>query len=133
MISVIVSAFLGASTYFDVKDRKIPLWLFLLFGAGAGLHMLLAGLDLDSAAALLPGLLVLGTAFCSRQAGTGDGGMLLVLGGYVGFWTTLQTMLTAMVLCVAAGLLKKLWKKENGEQGQPLAPCLLAAYWITLI
>ena len=133
MVNILVSVFLGACTYTDVRRREIPVLLLWVFGGAGILWLLWNHGNIWGIAGCVPGLLLLGVSCLTGQIGKGDGWMLMIVGSFLGLAGTVQVLMIAAALCAAAGILLKLQKRQKPGEGIPFAPFLLAAYWITLL
>ena len=126
---------LGGFAIYDLKYKKVPVWAVLVFGAvvlgyrfyaGAGIVELLFG--------LVPGILLLLTAFCTRESiGYGDGMVLCVLGLFLGIKNALAVLGMALFLAaLPAGLLLVL-KRAGRKTELPFLPCLFAGALLRLV
>lgn len=132
LIQGIEGLFLGLGSYFDLKDRRIPEELFLIFG-GLGLLCHFLGNDRSICSVLigvLPGLLCLLVGRLTNEAiGYGDGIGFCILGLFREFFRLLPLAFCAFCLCAVFGMWKMLVKKRGSTETMPFYPFLFLA-WI---
>lgn len=135
-----VLGILLVGSFFDMKERKIPILLLLAGGAAAAVLFLMQTAEakwetalLEAAFSLLPGTGMLLLSFVSgEKVGRGDGFLLLVLGALEGAETVCLTFGIGLFLqsVFAVGLL--IAKKADKQTCIPFVPFLLAARSICL-
>ena len=115
----------------DWRKGEVSLVSLALFGAaGIGLNVWLGYQSfLEAAGGAGLGVLLLLTAFLTREAiGFGDGLLLLVTGIYLGFWENLNLLFLGAVLSaviLGAGMLAN---KVKLKDRVPLVPFLLLGF-----
>ena len=135
IVNGIVLGVVGVFSVYDLFYKKVPVRAVLVFGllvlgyrlfAGVGIGGLLLG--------LVPGVVLLVTAFCTGESiGYGDGMMLCVMGLFLGIGKT--TAVLGMALFVAAVLAMVLFvmKRAGRKTELPFLPCLFSGYLISLL
>lgn len=144
IVKLLFEIFLILSAWHDLRERRIPVRLFWLFGA-AGICGLLCGWGgADSRAAvwmsflasLLPGCFLLGFAyFTEGELGAGDGWFFLVSACYLPLTTLLLLLAGGLLFCSALSLGMVAWGTVSGvcvrKIRLPFLPFLLPA-WLWL-
>lgn len=127
--------YLALAAWKDLKYRKIPMWLYIIFGlAGMAINFLRMEIGwLEVLASLLPGALLLLLTKCSRGAvGAGDGLFFLVSAVYLGFWNTIELLLYGLIFCSTCCLGMLVWGIVTGVDVRkwklPFLPFLLPAW-----
>lgn len=143
-MKLLFGMFLILSAWHDLRERKIPIWLFWLFGA-AGICGLLCGWGGEESkaavwvsflAALLPGCLLLGLTFLTEgEIGAGDGCFFLVSACYLPLATLLLLLAGGLLFCSALSLGMIVWGTVSGIRVRkirlPFLPFLFPA-WLWL-
>ena len=131
----IMLGILGGFSVYDLIYKKVLIRAVLIFGAavlgyrmyaGAGLGELLAG--------LVPGMLLLLTAFCTKESiGYGDGMVLCVLGLFLGMRQSLAVCGMALVFAAVSAMIRLVFKRAGRKTELPFLPCLFAGYLLSLV
>lgn len=131
---------LAAGCIFDIKNRKIPVWVLAAGGiwafAGIVLRVVQAGIPetlLFALSAVMPGAALLVLSFLTeKKIGYGDGIILTMLGCMEGVRTALLVFCIGLFLqsLFAVGLL--IAKKADKQSCIPFVPFLLAARMVLL-
>lgn len=132
----LVLIFLGLNTAWDIRIKKLPLWLIAVYGlAGVAVNViepyyrfieLVCGVGVGLAV-LLAGIIT------KEQIGKGDGLFLMATGLFVGGENNFRLLLWSTILCaVAAGLLL-LTKQCGRKERLPFVPFVLCAYVVSLL
>lgn len=131
----IMLGILGGFGIYDLLYKKVPIWAVIIFGvsvwgyrvyAGAGIGELLAG--------LVPGAVLLLTAFCTKESiGYGDGMVLCVLGIFLGLRYSLAVFGMALVFAALSAAVLLVLKKAGRKTELPFLPCLFAGYLLSMI
>lgn len=122
--------FLGLGTYFDGKEKELPILFlrsfFLLSVLGNVLWRYQNPEEL--CIGILPGILVLLAAFFTKEkVGYGDGWMILILGLFAGFEHVFFLVLLASVLVGLYGAWCFLGQKKSLDHRIAFCPFLLLA------
>ena len=140
MMNVLYSIFLMTASWQDAKSRKIPIWLFALFGAiGAAVRILGKQAGMADTAAFLPGLFLLAVCACTGGAvGAGDGCFFLVSACFLTPGCTVLLFLCGLLCCGACSLGMFTWgfvrKIDAGKIRLPFLPFLIPAWvWIVFL
>lgn len=127
----LIMALLGICSYFDLKEKKIPLFPMILF---VGVHIAFSVYqNCFSIKSLLPALF-LGGGFClfsmiSKGAlGMGDGLLAAACGISLGFYKTLALFFYGFLLTGLTGFLFLIGKKGSRKAEMPLVPFLYVVY-----
>ena len=125
----ITLGYLAVCSWFDLKERKLPVWLLMMgVAAGAAVQSLsvTAGefRGIEIFLAVLPGgLLLVLSRLAPKQIGSGDGWMVLGTGSVTGAEIYLYLEASFLLMMIPAFWLAVIKKQRNREL--PLAPFLL--------
>lgn len=130
-IKICVGVLLVLSTIIDIRSKKVSVGLLVVFS--------IVGILYYSSTRFLPiyavaggigiGLFMMGVnRLLKGGIGMGDGMLLCVLGGYLGFIKSLSILLTALYLAAGCSIVLLLIKKVEKKTEIPFVPFLCAAY-----
>lgn len=132
---IIVLLFLLLCTYFDVREKRIPCYLFFAFGI-IGILFLLLLREKEVLPALQGVIVGIGVLFLARVTregiGYGDGIILLITGLYLGLRQNVLLFLLAILLSSAFALVFWVVKRVDRKTELPFVPFLAAAFLIQL-
>ena len=126
----ITLGYLAVCSWFDLKERKLPVWLLMMgVAAGAAVQSLsvaagefLQG-DRNFSGCAAGGLLLVLSRLAPKQIGSGDGWMVLGTGSVTGAEIYLYLEASFLLMMIPAFWLAVIKKQRNREL--PLAPFLL--------
>ena len=122
--------FLGIGTYFDIKDRELPVKFFIFFGI-MGIGMNLVGRYQSFQEVLIGGCMggvFLAVGWITKEAiGYGDGWGLVILGILKGWQELIPIVFGAFLLGGIYGLWKLIVVRASRYETMPFYPFLLAA------
>lgn len=127
----IIMALLGICSYFDIKEKKIPVFFVILF---AGIHIAFSVCQNCFSIKSLLAALFLGAGFClfsmvSKGAlGMGDGMLAAACGIGLGFYKTLALFFYGFLIAGLTGFLLLAGKKVSRKAEMPLVPFLYLVY-----
>lgn len=125
----ITLGYLAVCSWFDLKERKLPVWLLMMgVAAGAAVQSLSVAAGefrgIEIFLAVLPGgLLLVLSRLVPKQIGSGDGWMVLGTGSVTGVEIYLYLEASFLLMMIPAFWLAVIKKQRNREL--PLAPFLL--------
>ena len=125
----ITLGYLAVCSWFDLKERKLPVWLLMMgVAAGAAVQSLSVAAGefrgIEIFLAVLPGgLLLVLSRLAPKQIGSGDGWMVLGTGSVTGAEIYLYLEASFLLMMSPAFWLAVIKKQRNREL--PLAPFLL--------
>lgn len=125
----IILGYLAVCSGFDLKERKLPVWLLMIgLIVGAAVQILSAAEGdfrvMELLLAVLPGSVLLGLSrLAPMQIGAGDGWMVLGAGIIAGTAVYLYLEIGFLIMLVPAFWLAVVKKQRSREL--PLAPFLL--------
>lgn len=123
--------FFGIGSYFDIKDRELPMLFLTFFGMLAVVCNILW--KYQSLESVIMGSVIGGSflviGWVSKEAvGYGDGIGLLILGIFEGFHGMVPVMAGAFIFSGIYGLWNLLGLKKSGSDTMPFFPFLLLAF-----
>ncbi|MBQ9766314.1 MAG: prepilin peptidase [Lachnospiraceae bacterium] len=131
MIHAIMITFLGMLSFYDFRERRLPICVVVGFFVCGGVTALLGTklLYVDMLVGLAIGLLIiLISCFTRGQIGMGDGLMFMAIGVSVGGKVGMTIlMLSLLLVCVVAIALLVTRQIKKGDR-LPFAPFVLCAY-----
>lgn len=123
---------LGLSVY-DIRYRRVPVWMILLSGAAAAGSGIFQCVCLekgyaDFLAGMIPGAVLLLLALGTRKAGWADGVVLMFLGSVLGFRQCVLTMMFSLILISVLSAALLILKKADKETAVPYVPFLAIGF-----
>lgn len=128
---VIFAGYLGVLTVMDIRNKRLNLLFllsgFLLMAAGffckRGIHPLLLATGASVGLVFLLASRVTGESF-----GYGDSILIMIMGGFLGFWDILSLLTAAFLLAAVFSVIMLVRKKFNRKTAFPFVPFLMIAY-----
>ncbi|MBP3570123.1 MAG: prepilin peptidase [Lachnospiraceae bacterium] len=119
----------------DLRTRKISWIPVALLGGVALIYQWCAGeLCIDVIVGIIPGLILIGLAFCTKESiGYGDGLVLGVLGLYCGIKKAVAVLGMALLLAAVLAMVLLVLKKAGRKTELPFLPCLCSGYLLCLL
>lgn len=125
-------SFLLCCTFFDIKTKKIPAWLLLLFTV-FGLLPVIQNPEDPFWLALIPGTVLLALAYCTKESiGFGDGFIVLILGLFIGYRKCLSAVIVGFLLTSVFSAILLIGKKASRKSRIPYIPFLTAGFGVAL-
>ncbi len=117
----------------DIRKRSVPVWMLAPGGVLAGIMFVSQQGAAGDVPGILPGVILLVTAFITKKAGYGDGIVMLFLGIMSGGGESL--LIFAAGLCFAAifSLILLGLRKAGRNTRIPFLPFLAAAWLIVAV
>ena len=128
-ILIAQSLWLLVLSFYDVRYKRVPVWVVLLGGAaavGIGIYRCVCGENepVNFLTGMIPGAVLLLLALGTQKAGWADGVILMFLGSVMGFrQCILATMFSLLLISVLSAVLLIL-KKANKRTAIPYVPFL---------
>ena len=131
---------LGAGSFYDIKNRKIPLWIICI-GAGIVLVELIGGLVFglpfkdgkEYACSVLPGVFMLFLAyFTKEQVGAGDGILLILIGLLTDFEQAVWVLCVGLFIQSLLAVFLIMIRRADKQCLIPFVPFMLVAELIFL-
>lgn len=135
---VLVFLWLAGLSLFDIRYRRVPVWLILLGGTttvAAGIYGCVSGESnfAEFVWGMIPGAVLLLLAIGTQKAGWADGIVLMLLGGVLGFrQCILAAMLSLVMISVLSALLLVLKKADKGTR-IPYIPFLTMGFTLCMM
>lgn len=128
---VIFAGYLGVLTVMDIRNKRLNLLFllsgFLLMAAGflckREIHPLLLATGAGVGLVFLLASRVTGESF-----GYGDSILIMIMGGFLGFWDILSLLTAAFLLAAVFSVIMLVRKKFNRKTAFPFVPFLMIAY-----
>ena len=128
---VIFAGYLGVLTVMDIRNKRLNLLFllsgFLLMAAGffckREIHPLLLATGAGVGLMFLLASRVTGESF-----GYGDSILILIMGGFLGFWNILSLLVAAFSIAALFSIFMLVRKKFHKKSAFPFVPFLTAAY-----
>lgn len=116
---------------FDVRYRKVPIWLLTVGGVAAAAFLACKGIAGEGfeeyLCGLLPGGMLLLIAAGTKRAGWADGLMLMILGALLGLGGCVMIMTVSLFLISIFSVILLVFRKVNRNTRLPYAPFLAIA------
>ena len=128
---VIFAGYLGVLTVMDIRNKRLNLLFllsgFLLMTAGFFCKREIHPLLLATGASV--GLVfVLASRVTGESFGYGDSILIMIMGGFLGFWDILSLLTAAFLLAAVFSVIMLVRKKFNRKTAFPFVPFLMIAY-----
>lgn len=128
---VVFAGYLGVLTVMDIRNKRLNLLFllsgFLLMTAGffckREIHPLLLATGAGVGIVFLLASRVTGESF-----GYGDSILIMIMGGFLGFWDILSLLTAAFLLAAVFSVIMLIRKKFNRKTAFPFVPFLMIAY-----
>lgn len=128
---VVFAGYLGVLTVMDIRNKRLNLLFllsgFLLMTAGffckREIHPLLLATGAGVGLVFLLASRVTGESF-----GYGDSILIMIMGGFLGFWDILSLLTAAFLLAAVFSVIMLIRKKFNRKTAFPFVPFLMIAY-----
>ena len=128
---VVFAGYLGVLTVMDIRNKRLNLLFllsgFLLMAAGffckREIHPLLLATGAGVGLVFLRASRVTGESF-----GYGDSILIMIMGGFLGFWDILSLLTAAFLLAAVFSVIMLVRKKFNRKTAFPFVPFLMIAY-----
>lgn len=132
---------LSALSILDIRKRNVPVWLL----AAGGIMAVVVTVYRQNVSceytrtghgligmAMLPGILLLATAFATKKAGYGDGIVLMILGVLAGGEKCLLIFAISLFLGAFVSLILLVFRKVKRDTKIPFLP-FLAVGWLAVM
>lgn len=123
--------YLAGLSIWDLRERKVPVWLLVLGGIwalGAGIASGTGGTVLEWGIALVPGGVLLLLALATRKAGLADGIVAVQMGLLLGYRETMLVLTVSLLAMSAFSMILLAAHKVQKTTAIPYIPFLCAAY-----
>ena len=128
VVSLLEIVFVGIGTYYDVKEKSLPIaFLWAFAGVGILINIILQYQSIRNAVCgAMIGLAVLFVGWFTKEAiGYGDGWVLVILGLLEGAFAVSLIMIEAFMLSGILGAWKLICLKQKRDSTMPFLPFLL--------
>lgn len=125
--NVIAMIWLGAMSVFDIKNRRVPIWILGLGGTVlTAVALYKESIHIEG---MVPGLLLIFIGFATKAVGYGDGVVLTLLGIFFGLRQCVLYLGVGLFLIAVCSAALLVLRKVNRGTPMPFLPFLSAA-WI---
>lgn len=134
--TLMILMFLGVSTYFDFRWRRIPVWVLGMGVIFLCVSMIVQGEKpgLAYLISLIPGAFMIMLSFITKEnIGYADGISVLILGGMAGIRNCIWVMCISLMMISLVGLCLIALKRANRKTRIPYVPFVFAAQALLLI
>lgn len=133
----IITIWLITISIVDISTRRIPVWMLIVGGICAVPAFVEQGSGslwncADILMGMLPGVLLLGMGFVTKQVGYGDGLAALILGVVLGSGKSWMLFCVSLFLMAICSILLLALRKAKYKTKIPYLP-FLAAGWLLVI
>lgn len=139
MIWICAGMLLSTGSVYDIRTMTLPNWLMvagLIAGGLCSTWLVCTGQILwgERLVALLPAGVWFLLSFGTRgQMGSGDGGILLILGLLLGSKNLMYLCIIALTISFVVSLLLLVTRRANGKTRIPFVPFLFVGYLVVTI
>lgn len=132
---IVVMGCLVVLSIMDLRTRKVPLIPVILLGIVAVVYRLWNGGPWTAMIlGMIPGLVLLVLAFCTRESiGYGDGVVLCALGLFCGVKKAIAVLGMAFLLAAILAMVLLVLKKAGRKTELPFLPCLCSGYLLCFV
>lgn len=132
-VMILVSSWLAGLSLFDLRCRRVPVWLVLLGGVLTGAIWIgrcinAEGVSSEYWMGMLPGACLLLLALATQKAGRADGIVLMLLGSIMGFRQCLLMAMLSLILITVLSALLLILHRVNKETKIPYLPFLTMGF-----
>lgn len=133
LINLIVATLLSICSFYDLKQKEVPLLPIVIVGIG-GILYIIFGVEKISyiAGAGLGILCLLFGKITEESLGYGDGYLLLAIGLLIGLKKNIALLIIALFLSAIFSMVLLILKKGNRKTTIPFVPFLLLSWCIIL-
>ena len=126
-----IGIFLTACTVFDLKTRRLPVWLMIMGSVTAVIFRISHWEDgaLLWLGGMLTGMFFIAVSWrTGEQVGYGDSWMILILGLYLGLWDVLWLLSIAFTCSGIVAVILLIKGKWSKKVSFPFIPFLMLGY-----
>lgn len=134
-MDIVTGIYLLIQSVWDIRTKKIPLWISLCFGSCSLLYSICCNREcLEFILALIPGGICFLLGYWTREAiGYGDAILLCALGMLYSLEELLSICVIAVMLAGVAGLVLLVVFRKNGKYEIPFVPFLWIGWLILFV
>ena len=132
-VIIFTSVWLVSLSLFDMRYRRVPIWLILSGGILSGgmlIYQWIAGQSeiAERLSGMIPGIALLLLAVSTHKAGWADGVVTIFLGGILGFWQCVLAVMFSLILISVASLLLMIFRRVDKGTKVPFIPFLTLGF-----
>lgn len=134
-MKIIAGIYLLIQSIWDIRTKKIPLWVTFCFGGCSLLYSACCNREgIEYLYACMPGFICFLLGYCTKEAiGYGDAGLLCALGMLYSLEDIGFICMIAVVLAGVVGLILLIVFQKNGKYELPFVPFLLIGWLVLFI
>lgn len=132
-LTVLTMLWLLGISITDIMRRRVPAWMLVPGCVLAGITMVIQPGAARDVLGILPGVILLATAFATKKAGYGDGIVMLFLGIVEGSGESLLIFAAGLVFAAVFSLILLGLRKAGRNTRIPFLPFLAAAWLIVAV
>ena len=127
------SVWLVVLSIFDIRYKRVPIWLILLGGVLAGgmeiyQYVIQTGEFAECGLGMIPGIALLLLALGTQKAGWADGVVTMFLGSILGFRQCVLTVMLSLIFISVLSLLLLIFHRVNKGTKIPFIPFLTLGF-----
>lgn len=132
-VIILASVWLVTLSLFDIRYRRVPIWLILLGGILSGGMLIYQWRIGESEIAdcffgMIPGIALLLLALSTHKAGWADGVVTMFLGSVLGFWQCVLAIMLSLILTSVVSLLLMIFRRVDKGTKIPFIPFLTLGF-----
>lgn len=131
--TVLIMLWLLCISMMDIRRRSVPAWMLVPGGVLAGIALNIRPGAAGDMLGILPGAILLVTAFVTKKAGYGDGIVMLFLGIVEGSGESLLIFAAGLVFAAVFSLILLGLRRAGRNTRIPFLPFLTAAWLIVAV
>lgn len=132
-VIILTSVWLVTLSLFDMRYKRVPIWLILSGGILAGGMLIYQWIAEESEIAecffgMIPGIALLLLALSTHKAGWADGVVTMFLGTVLGFWQCVLAVMFSLILISVMSLLLIIFRRADKGTKVPFIPFLTLGF-----
>ena len=134
--TAMIIVYMGISTYFDLKWKRIPWWVQGMGIIFAAIYLILK-CDMpviEQLTSLIPGMILIFLSFITGESiGYGDGVSVMIIGSMVGIKNCIWVICVSLIMISVVGAVLMALKRASQKTRIPYIPFLFAAEGLILM
>lgn len=134
--TIMIVVYMGISTYFDYKWKRIPWWVQGMGTIFVCIYLIVKGNTpgIELFISLIPGMIMIFLSFITRESiGYGDGLSVMIIGSIMGIKNCFWMICISLVMISLVSAILMILKRASQKTKIPYVPFLFAAESLMLI